>query len=140
MKITIEWHSDRTDEHQKRSCIGESINVDAARAHVDYLIEEEQPSDSRWDFYMVLVNGTPVVWRRNSMDSIWHECNHTEETMSTVVITQHPALVALLIERGIITADTPVLRHVKNSKRPASSWSAPISSPCRSLTTSAPTG
>lgn len=32
--------------------------------------------------------------------------------MKTLVVTRHPALVALLIERGIINTETPVLSHV----------------------------
>ncbi len=31
--------------------------------------------------------------------------------METVVITRHPALVELLIERGIIAEGTPVIKH-----------------------------
>lgn len=32
-------------------------------------------------------------------------------TTTTIVVTRHPALVALLIERGLITADAPVIAH-----------------------------
>lgn len=34
--------------------------------------------------------------------------------MRTIVVTRHPALVALLVERGIVGEDTAVLTHVED--------------------------
>jgi collagenase-like PrtC family protease len=37
--------------------------------------------------------------------------------MATIVVTRHPALVQLLVERGIVPADVEVLTHVSSPEQ-----------------------